>query len=82
MLGIIFLFPLSPQGIFLDSCEELKGQRDLLGSVQKLLDIPRTPYPELDQTEQDISYLRSLYSNYQQFLNFDKRWVILPRSVD
>lgn len=71
MTACSVLFP----GIFLDSCEELKGQRDLLGSVQKLLDIPRTPYPELDQTEQDISYLRALYSNYQQFLNFDKRYV-------
>ncbi len=60
-------------GIFVDSCEELKGRSDLLGSVQKLLDIPLTPYPELDQTEKDISYLRALYSNYQHFLAFDKR---------
>lgn len=63
--------------MFLDTCEELKSQRDLLGSVQKLLDIPLTPYPELTQTEQDISYLRALYSNYQHFLNFDKRYAVV-----
>lgn len=62
-------------GLFLDSCEELKSKKDLLGSVQKLLDIPPTPYPELDQTEQDISYLRALYKNYQHFLIFDKKLV-------
>ncbi len=60
--------------MFLDSCEELKSRKDLLGSVQKLLDIPLTPYPELDQTEQDISYLRALYRNYQHFLIFDKKY--------
>lgn len=60
-------------GMFLDSCEDLKTKRDLLGSVQKLLDIPITPYLELDQTEKDISYLSALYRNYQHFLAFDKR---------
>ena len=60
-------------GSFLEHCEELKSQRDLLGAVQQLLNIPPTPYPELDQTEQDLSYLRALYDNYQRFIHFDKR---------
>ena len=63
----------SMSGSFLEGCEELKSQRDLLAAVQKLLDIPPTPYTELDQTEQDLSYLRALYGNYQHFINFDKR---------
>ena len=63
-------------GYFLEGCEELKSQRDLLVTVQKLLDIPPTPYPELHQTEQDLSYLHALYDNYQQFIDFDKRRVI------
>lgn len=63
----------SHAGSFLEHCEKLKSQRDLLGAVQRLLNIPHTPYPELDQTEQDLSYLRALYGNYQQFLSFDKR---------
>jgi len=43
--------------------------------VQCLLNIPPTPYPELDQTEQDLSFLRALYGNYQQFIGFDKKCV-------
>ena len=64
-------------GSFLEGCEELKSQRDLLAAVQKLLDIPPTPYTELDQTEQDLSYLRALYGNYQHFIDFDKRSVCI-----
>ena len=60
-------------GSFLEQFEELKIQRDLLAAVQNLLDIPPTPYPELDQTERDLLYLGTLYSNYQHFLNFDKK---------
>lgn len=60
-------------GTFLERCEELQEQHGLLDAVQKLLDIPVTPYPELDQTEQDLSYLRALYSNYQNFIAFDKK---------
>ena len=48
----------------------------LLESVQSLLTIAVTPYPELDQTEQDLSFLRALYSNYQKFIEFDKRCVV------
>lgn len=62
-------------GSFLERCEELQEQHDLLDAVQKLLDIPLTPYPELDQTEQDLSYLRALYGNYQNFIAFDKRYL-------
>ena len=60
-------------GAFLDHCEALKTKRNLLDSVQNLLNIPLKPYPELDQTEQDLSYLRALYDNYQQFISFDTR---------
>lgn len=66
---------ISRLGSFLERCEELQEQHGLLDAVQKLLDIPLTPYPELDQTEQDLSYLRALYSNYQNFITFDKRYV-------
>ncbi len=60
-------------GSFLDKCEELKAKRELLDSVQILLNIPCKPYPELERTETDLSYLRSLYDNYQQFLAFNNR---------
>jgi len=60
-------------GSFLDQCEELKTKRALLDSVQHLLNIPLKPYQELDQTEQDLSYLRALYDNYQQFIAFDSK---------
>ena len=60
-------------GSFLERCEELQEQHGLLDAVQKLLNIPLTPYPELDQTEQDLSFLRVLYTNYQNFIAFDKR---------
>ena len=75
----LYEFRLISAGSFLDGCEELKSQRDLLTAVQKLLDIPPTPYPELDQTEQDLSYLRALYGNYQHFIDFDKRSVSLSQ---
>jgi len=61
-------------GTFLEHCEELKSESVLLGAVQCLLNIPPTPYPELDQTEQDLSFLRALYGNYQQFIGFDKKF--------
>ena len=60
-------------GSFLERCEELQEQHGLLDAVQKLLNILLTPYPELDQTEQDLSFLRVLYTNYQNFIAFDKR---------
>lgn len=50
-------------------------RRQLLDSVQKLLNLPLKPYLELDQTEQDLSYLRALYENYHQFITFDKMLV-------
>ena len=75
--SIVFTINFSLSGSFLEGCEELKSQRDLLAAVQKLLDIPPTPYTELDQTEQDLSYLRALYGNYQHFIDFDKRSVCI-----
>ena len=66
----------SSPGTFLEHCAELKSQCVLLGAVQSLLNIPPTPYPELDQTEQDISFLRALYGNYQQFIGFDRKCVM------
>ena len=62
-------------GTFLDRCKTLKSKKELLDSVQKLLNLPLKSYPELDQTEQDLSYLRALYENYQQFIAFDKRYI-------
>ncbi len=73
MHNCLYLHVTLHAGSFLEGCEELKLQRDLLVTVQKLLDIPPTPYPELHQTEQDLSYLHALYDNYQQFIDFDKR---------
>ena len=70
--GLIPNEAVSRLGTFLERSEELHLQRELLDSVQRLLDIPLVPYPELDQTEQDLSFLRTLYSNYQQFISFDK----------
>ena len=64
-------------GSFLERCEDLQEHHGLLDAVQRLLDIPLTPYPELDQTEQDLSYLRALYTNYQNFIAFDKRYTQL-----
>ncbi len=63
-----------PSGSFLEGYKELKRERHLLTTVQQLLNIPSTPYPELVQTEQDLSYLHALYGNYQQFIDFDKRY--------
>ena len=71
--GLLPSEAVSRLGSFLERCEELQEQHSLLDAAQKLLDIPITPYPELEQTEQDLSYLRALYSNYQNFIAFDKR---------
>ena len=65
--------PATPSGSFLVQCEELKSQRDLLEAVQRLLNATPTTYPELTQTEEDLAFLGTLYSNYQQFISFDKR---------
>ena len=73
--GLLPSEAVSRLGSFLERCERLQEQHGLLDAVQKLLDIPLTPYPELDQTEQDLSYLRALYSNYQNFIAFDKRYM-------
>ena len=54
------------------------SKRELFSSVQCLLSLPPTLYPELEQTESDLFFLQALHTSYQQFLTFDKRSVILP----
>ena len=47
--------PFSPSlslGYFIEKCEELQRKRDLLDAVQKLLNIPLSPYPELEHTQE------------------------------
>ena len=43
------------KGYFLEQCEELQSRQDLLDAVQKLLNIPLTPYPELEHTQEVIN---------------------------
>ena len=60
---------------FSQQCEELQTQRHLLCSVQTLLSLPISPYPELDYTHADIVHLNTLYCSYHNFLAFEEKYV-------
>ncbi|KAL5457324.1 hypothetical protein EMCRGX_G034572 [Ephydatia muelleri] len=61
-------------GSFLDQCAEMREKQELICSVQKLLSVPPTIFIELERTKQDLSFLSSLYKNYQQYIDFDQRF--------
>jgi dynein heavy chain len=59
-------------GYFMNQCKALQIKRELLDTIQKLMNIPLTVYHELKQTQEELSYLSALYSNYQSFISFDE----------
>ena len=66
---------ISPLVSFMQQCQELQSRRDLLTMVQGLLFLPITHYLDLEQTDSDLQYLQTIYSNYQEFLDFDERYM-------
>jgi hypothetical protein len=48
--------------------------RKMLDAVQRLLQVPTTLYPELDQLGEELELLGLLYGLYQKMLDFDKKF--------